>query len=107
MPKYIFLYRGEPTDMSAMSEDDVNAEMAKWGVWAEKCGPALLDMGAPFGNRTSVVDDGSEAAPANQQGYGIVEAADLEAAKGYTDGHPFLADGNGEFAIDIYELIPM
>ncbi len=107
MAKYIFLYRGEATDMSALSEEQVAAEMEKWGVWASKCGPALLDMGAPFGASVSVVDDGTETTASGLTGYGIVEADDLEGAKALTDGHPFLTDSDGKFAIDVFELIPM
>lgn len=109
MPKYMFLYRGEATDMSSLTPDDVQAEMDRWGAWMGKLGPALLDPGAPFHSevKASVVDDGTEAATAPLTGYGIVEADDLEAATALTDGHPFLRDGTGDYAVDVFELVDM
>lgn len=107
MPKYIFLYKGEATDMSQLTPEQVQAEMDRWGVWMGKVGGALIDPGAPFSTNTSVVDDGTEGQTAPLTGYGIVEADDLEGAKAFTDGHPFLSEGKGDFAIDVFELVDM
>ncbi len=107
MPKYILLYKGQATDMSAMAPEAVEAEMAKWGEWMGRVGPQMIDPGAPFSVSTSVVDDGSEGTASSLTGYGIVEAADLEGAKAHCKGHPYLADGNGDFAIDVFELVDM
>jgi hypothetical protein len=83
------------------------AVMAKWGAWMEKVGPALTDIGAPFGPSASVVDDGSAGVAAPLSGYSIVEAADMGAAQAFCDGHPFLSEGAGNFAVDVYELMPV
>lgn len=107
MPRFIYLYKGEATDPSAMSQEQRDAEMERWGAWMGKLGPALLDGGAPFAGGTSVVDDGTTAPTAPLTGYTIVEADDLDAAVAFTDGHPFLRDATGEFAIDVFELIEM
>ncbi len=40
-------------------------------------------------------------------GYTIVEAADLGAAKAFTDGLPFLSGSDGTCAVEIFELLPM
>jgi hypothetical protein len=40
-------------------------------------------------------------------GYSIVEAGDLAGAKSLTAGHPYLSEGAGNFAIDIYEMMPV
>jgi hypothetical protein len=40
-------------------------------------------------------------------GYSIVEAADMAAARQLADGHPYLSEGLGNFAIDLYELMPV
>ena len=107
MSKFILIYRGEATDMSEMTPEQGAEVMAKWGAWMEKVGSGLSDVGSPFGPGVSVVDDGSTAAPAPSSGYSIVEAADLDAARALTDGHPYLSEGNGNFAIDVYELMPV
>lgn len=107
MAKFIMLYRGEATDMGDMSPEEQQEVMAKWGEWMQRVGPALSDVGAPFGPGASVVDDGSMASPSSMSGYSIVEAADLDAAKALTAGHPYLSEGKGDYAIDIFELMPV
>lgn len=107
MPKFMMVYKGDATDMADMSEEEASAVTAKWGVWMEKVGPALTDLGTPFGPGTSVVDDGSSGSAVSLTGYSIVEATDMAAARGLADGHPYLSDGDGSYAIDIYELMPV
>lgn len=106
MPKYMMIYRGEATDISAMTEEEVAAEMALWGAWMEKIGPGLSDIGSPFGPGTSVVDDSSTSIVGGTTGYSIVEADDMSAAQALTKGHPYLGEGRGNYAIDLFELMP-
>jgi len=107
MARYMLVYKGEATDMSQMSPDEMQAVMAKWAAWMEGVGPALTDVGAPFGPASSVVDDGSSGSAAALTGYSIVEAADMAAAAALTGGHPYLSEGAGDFAIDLFELMPV
>ena len=107
MPKFMMVYKGEATDMSDMTPEAQQEVMAKWGAWMQKVGPAMIDLGSPFGPSGSLVDDGSAGEAASLTGYSIVEAADLAGAKGLADGHPYLSDGKGDYAIDIYELMPV
>lgn len=107
MAKFIMVYKGPATDMNDMSEEQGKAVMEAWNQWIQKVGSALVDVGQPMGNGTSLVDDGSEGKPALLNGYSIVEADDMDDAKKFADGHPFLSEGKGNFAIDIYELLPV
>jgi hypothetical protein len=107
MPQFMMVYKGEATDMADMTEEQGAEVMAKWGVWMEKVGPALADVGTPFGPASSVVDDGSMGTAHSLTGYSIVEAADMGAARGLADGHPYLSEGKGDYAIDIYEMMPV
>ena len=107
MPQYIMIYKGQATDMSEMTEEQSADVMAKWGAWMEKVGPALSDVGSPFGPGTSLVDDGSTGSPVSLSGYSIVEAADLESATALADGHPYLSEGSGNYAIEIFEMMPV
>ncbi len=107
MPKFIMIYKGEATDPMAMTQEEREAVMGKWAAWMENLGPALADIGTPFGPGASVVDDGSKGAPVPLSGYSIVDAADLNAAMKYAKDHPFLSDGSGKFAIDIFEMMPV
>lgn len=107
MPNFMMVYKGQATDMADMSEEEGAAVMAKWGVWMEKVGSALSDIGTPFGPGTSVVDDGSSGTALSLTGYSIVEASDMAAAKALADGHPYLSEGKGDFAVDIFEMMPV
>jgi len=107
MSKFILLYRGNATPMEEMTPEQGEQATALWGAWMEKHGSAVTDLGAPFGARTSVGGDGSEQAPANLNGYTVVEAENLEAAKAFCDGHPFLHDSGADFAVDVFELVPV
>lgn len=107
MAKYILIYKGEATDTADMSEEQAAEVMAKWGAWMGKVGGALADIGTPFGPGVSLVDDGSTGKPVSLTGYSIVEADDLDGARALADGHPYLSEGQGNFAIDIFELMPV
>lgn len=107
MPSFIMIYKGEATDMSEMTPEQGQEVMAKWGAWMEQVGSALSDVGSPFGPGTSVVDDGTSGSATSLTGYSIVEAVDIDAAKALTAGHPFLSEGKGDYAIDIFELMPV
>ena len=107
MAKFMMVYKGEATDMSAMTEAEVSAVMAAWGVWIQNVGPALVDVGTPFGSGVSVVDDGSAGTAVSLSGYSIVEADDMDGARAFASNHPFLSEGKGDFAVDVYELMPV
>jgi hypothetical protein len=107
MSKFMMIYKGEATDMTDMTEEQAAGVMAKWAAWMEKVGPALSDIGTPFGPGASVIDDGSAGTPASLTGYSIVEAGSLEAAVALADGHPYLSEGKGNYAVDIFELMPV
>lgn len=107
MSKFLYLYRGPATPMEEFTQEQSAEQLRAWGEWMERVGSALVDGGTPFGARTAVADDGSSPAPSDQNGYSIVEADDLEAARGLVKGHPFLAEGKGRFSIEIFELVPM
>jgi len=103
----VYTCRGEATDLSGMSDEEAAAMLGKWQTWMEKVGPAPVDLGSPFGGRTSVIDDGTSGTPSSLSGYSIVAAGDLNEAAALADGHPFLSEGLGKYAIDLFELTPV
>ncbi len=107
MPNYILIYKGEATDMADMTPEEGAAVLAKWQSWMEKVGPALQDVGSPFGPGASVIDDGSTGAPESLTGYSIIAANDLDQAQQLTDGHPYLSEGLGNYAVEVFELMPV
>ena len=107
MSKFIYLYRGPARPMSEFTAEESAQQMKAWEEWMGRIGSALVDGGAPFGPGAAVKDDGATTAPSDQNGYSIVEADSLDRARGLLKGHPFLTEGKGRFAIDVYELLPM
>lgn len=107
MARYMMIYRGEATDMADMTEEEAAGVMDKWAAWMARVGPALADVGTPFGPGTSIVDDGTTREAVSLTGYSIVEADDAEAAAALTEGHPYLSAGSGEYSIDLFELMPV
>lgn len=107
MSKFIFLYRGPATPMEDFTPEQGAEQTALWNAWMEITGAALVDFGSPFGARLAVTDDGRTRDTTDQNGYSIVEAENLDAARALTEEHPFLAEGKGRFAIEVFELVPM
>jgi hypothetical protein len=107
MSKYLYLYRGPARPMDQFTPEESAEQMKAWGEWMGRVGPALVDGGAPFGERAALADNGKATTPSDQNGYTIVEAASLKAAKALLKGHPYLTEGKGRFSIEIFELTPM
>ncbi|HUG47001.1 MAG TPA: hypothetical protein VMP67_01165 [Candidatus Limnocylindria bacterium] len=107
MSKFMLIYSGEATDMAEMSAEQAAGVLAKWASWMERVGPALVDVGTPFGPGASVVDDGSTGDPISLSGFSIIDAGSLSEARELTNGHPYLTEGKGNFSIEIYEMMPV
>ncbi len=107
MTKFLLLYRGPATPMENFTPEEAAEQLAAWKGWQDRVGSALVDFGAPFGTRSAVADDGSSPDPSDQNGYSIVEANSIDDARALVDGHPFLAEGKGQFSIEVFELVPM
>jgi hypothetical protein len=45
--------------------------------------------------------------PSDQNGYSIVQADDLDGVGTLLKGHPFLTEGKGRFAVEVFEIVPM
>lgn len=104
MAKFMYLYRGQAPELTP----EQGAErVAAFGAWIERVGPALIDGGSPFGSSTSLCDDGSQGTASELFGYSIVEADDLDAARTLTAGLPVLAGRDGDYAVEIFELMAM
>jgi hypothetical protein len=105
MAKFMLLYKGPATPQADITAEVGEQLMQAWGAWMGKVGEALVDAGAPFvGSSTAVAGDGSTKSASDLNGYTIVEAPDVRAAKALCGGNPFLDDGTANFAVEIYEL---
>jgi hypothetical protein len=93
--------------MEEFTPEQSEQQLAAWNEWMGRVGSALADGGAPFGERAAVADDGAPASAGELNGYSLLEAESLAAAQRLADGHPFLSEGKGRFAIEVFELLPM
>jgi hypothetical protein len=107
MSKFLLLYRGPARAVDSYTAEESAQIMKAWEDWMGGLGSHLVDPGAPLGGRAAVADDGSSPAPSEQNGYTIVQATDLDEAKNLLKGHPFLTEGKGRFAVELFELMPM
>jgi hypothetical protein len=104
MPTYMYLYRGPKASTSTATQEESDARMAAFAAWMDRTGPALVDVGSPFGASVAVSDDGTPATAGDLVGYSLVEADDLAHAQALTDGLPFLAQRDGTCTVEIFEL---
>lgn len=107
MGKYIYLYRGPATSPQDHTPEETAEIMSAWEKWMGSLGSALVDGGAPFGERTAVVDDGSTTTASELNGYTVVQADSLQEAQKHAADHPFLSEGKGRFTLEVFELVPM
>jgi hypothetical protein len=110
MKKFIVLYHAPAEAMEAMgsaTEEQKMEGMKPWFAWKESIGDGLVDFGNPLMGGTRLLPDGSAEASSNEvTGYSIIQADDMEAAKGMLKGHPHLA-WTGGCDIEVHEAISM
>ena len=113
MSKYLVLYQSEAalsgvsvTEMLAKSTPgQMAAGMAAWHAWHQKCGAAVIDLGAPLDNSTTVT--GGAAAPGKTSitGYTMLQAGSMEEAVALMKDHPhFHMPGS---SVQILECVQM
>ena len=105
MTKYMILYRAPVSareQMSAGTPEQAQAGMKAWMQWAEKAGPAIVDMGAPMAG----VTEAGTPVPAEGHiigGYSILQAESPAELSNVIAGHPHLESGG---TIEVQELLP-
>jgi hypothetical protein len=101
MANFALAYKG-----GKMAETDEEREqvMAAWGQWIGDLGPALVDLGNPFGASATVTNGGTvnDGAASALTGYSILDADSLSAATELAKGCPVLANGG---SVEVYETI--
>ena len=89
MARFLVTYigGGMPHDPELMAQ-----AQAAFMAWAEQTGPALVDPGAPV-HTVATLAAGTPAEQASVDGYSIIEADDVDAAKALLASHPFIGRG--------------
>ena len=91
MTKYLVLYNSNQTareQMAAATPEQAKAGMDAWMAWAGKAGSAIVDMGSPLGDTTTI--GGKASGGPSVGGYSVMQADSVEKLKGALDGHPHL-----------------
>jgi len=113
MNRYLVLYRSEAAlDGMTVSEmlarvtpAQMEAGMAAWRAWYEKCGSAVVDRGTPLDKSTTVKEGSAAAGKTSITGYTIIQAGSMDEAVSLVKDHPhFFAPGS---SVEIIECIPM
>lgn len=86
MAKFILLYSG---GTYPETPEEAKKVMDEWGQWMGAQGPALIDGGAPLGDKAHV-GGGSDT---GINGYSLYEATDMDAVKAACANHPHTGFG--------------
>ncbi|QEH32600.1 YCII-related domain protein [Aquisphaera giovannonii] len=102
MPRFLFVYRSEPFDMSKMSPGQMQESMDRWRAWIGQGfaegwmidpGDALMPEGRVV-TRSEVVTDGPFAESKEVLGgYSVVQAESLDAAVKHARTCPQVVEG--------------
>lgn len=102
MAKFLYLYTGGEM---AETPEAQEKQMQEWTAWFGTLGDAVVDIGNPFGSRTTVRNGGSSDSGAPQLGgYSIINAGSLDEAAAKTTGCPVLQAGG---TVEVYEAVAM
>ncbi|MGL6235650.1 MAG: hypothetical protein ACRC20_09925 [Segniliparus sp.] len=102
MPKFLVLYKADVAahDKIAQSTpEEQQAGIQAWMTWAQKAGPALVDLGSPLAPACESFDQ-------SVGGFSILEADSKEALQGLLEDHPHTALAVGG-AIEAFEFLPI
>lgn len=96
MNKYLVLYRSDGA-LSGMSVSEMFANtppeqmaagMAAWQSWYERCGSAVVVLGAPLDKSTTVAGGAGTPGRTSITGYTVLQAKSMEEAVGLMKDHP-------------------
>lgn len=96
MQRFLLLYVGPATPPDASHE--------AWPEWFVSLGDQLLDRGSPIIEGRALRGDGSVGDPAVRlNGYGVIQAEDLDDALTLIGDHPYLTQGPAH-SVEVHRL---
>lgn len=95
MKKFLVLYYAPAEEamkmMATATPEQKEAGMKPWMDWMAKCGPALVEGGAPtMPGQVIGAHGGWGASGSDVGGYSVLQADTIEEAKKLLEGHPHL-----------------
>ena len=109
MKKFIVIYHASESVAKKMADpesEDMKAGMKPWMDWAQRCGPGLIDLGAPLSNGQKVTKKGTLPSNKDVVGYSILQAENMEKAVAMLKGHPHIEWTEG-CEIEVHEAMPL
>lgn len=106
MAKFMVLYRSSveaSEQMASASPEQAQEGMAMWMRWAEKAGPAVVDLGSPLGNSRFVGAGGQAGTPVG--GFSIMQGDSADDVVKLLEDHPHLHAPGA--AIEVLEYLQM
>lgn len=109
MNKYVVIYYAPTAAVEQtqnITPEEMGEGMKSWMAWAERCGDALVDLGAPLGGGQKITKSGSSPSDKDVIMYSILQAENMEAAQALLRGHPHLEWAPG-CEIEVHEAMPL
>lgn len=105
MKNFLVLYQAPISAMEQMASatpEQAKAGMDAWMAWAQK---AVVDLGLPVGNGTSITKGAVAKGASKIAGYSILQAESMQAATALLEGHPHLHVPGA--SIEVLEGLPL
>jgi hypothetical protein len=108
MTRFLVLYNADTSAQEQMAQatpEQQQAGMEAWMQWAQKTGPALVELGSPVQAAGRVTAGGDTANTCPACGWSVLEADSEHAARQLLEGHPHLMMPGA--SIDVFEALPI
>src|SRR4051794_30994941 len=92
--------------MASASPEQAQEGMAMWMRWAERAGPAIVDLGSPLANSRLVPSSADGQAGTPIGGFSVLEADSADDVATLLDGHPHLQAPGAVIEVLEYQQIP-
>src|SRR4051795_7106512 len=104
MPRFLILYRSTAEageQMASATPEQAQEGMQMWMKWAEKAGPALVDLGSPIGKSQTLPGGADTGVPVG--GFSVLEADSPAKVTKLLEDHPHLHSPGA--AIEVLECL--
>ena len=106
MKKFLVLYRAPNSareQMANSTPEQAKKGMEMWMAWANKAGPAIVDLGSPLADPQTI--GGASSATGHIGGFSVLQGESIDHIRKVLDGHPHFMMPGG--TIDVLEFLPI
>ena len=107
MKRFLVLYKSSTSAsemMASATPEQMQAGMEDWKRWSASAGEAIVDLGSPFGEASSVGGAASGNADEHITGFSILQAESRDAVTTLLEDHPHLKTP-GDSSIAVLEVM--